>query len=81
MTYTVCRIQHPSGQVAQLDSFGTEDAAKMCLANVVEEALADRSDLSRGEVREMVDEAVRTGRFELRNSSGERDSYLYIDRE
>ena len=81
MTYTVCRIQHPAGQVAQLDSFGTEDAAKMCLANVVEEALADRSDLSRGEVREMVDEAVRTGRFELRNSSGERDSYLYIDRE
>ena len=74
-------MQHPSGQVAQLDSFGTEDAAKMCLANVVEEALADRSDLSRGEVRELVDEAVRTGRFELRNPSGERDSYFYIDKE
>ena len=81
MTYTVCRMQHPSGQVAHLDSFGTEDAAKMCLANVVEEALADRSDLSRGEVRELVDEAVRTGRFVLRDPSGERDSYFYIDKE
>ena len=81
MTYTVCRMQHPSGQVAHLDSFGTEDAAKMCLANVVEEALAGWSDLSRGEVRELVDEAVRTGRFELCNPSGERDSYFYIDKE
>ena len=81
MTYTVCRMQHPSGQVAHLDSFGTEDDAKMCLANVVEEALADRSDLTRVEVRELVDEAVRTGRFELCNSSGERESYLYIDKE
>ena len=81
MTYTVCRIQHPSGQVAHLDSFGTEDAAKMCLANAVEEALADRSDLTRVEVRELVDEAVRTGRFVLRNPSGERDSSLYIDKE
>ena len=53
----------------------------MCLANVIEEALADRSDLSRAEVRELVDEAVRTGRFELCNSSGERESYLYIDKE
>ena len=53
----------------------------MCLANVVEEALADRSDLTRVEVRELVDEAVRTGRFVLRNPSGERDSSLYIDRE
>ena len=74
-------MQHPSGQVAHLDSFGTEDAAKMCLANVVEEALADRSDLSRGEVCELVDEAVRTGRFVLRNPSGERDSYFHIDKE
>ena len=74
-------MQHPSGQVAQLDSFGTEDAAKMCLANVVEEALADRSDLTRVEVRELVDEAVRTGCFVLRNPSGERDSSLYIDKE
>ena len=81
MTYTVCRMQHPSGQVAHLDSFGTEDDAKMCLANVVEEALADRSDLTRVEVRELVDEAVRTGRFELRNPDGQRDSYLYIDKE
>ena len=74
-------MQHPSGQVAHLDSFGTEDAAKMCLANVVEEALADRSDLTRVEVRELVDEAVRTGRFVLRNPSGGRDSSLYIDKE
>ena len=74
-------MQHPSGQVAYLNSFGTEDDAKMCLANVVEEALADRSDLSRVEVRELVDEAVRTGRFELRNSAGERDSFFYIDKE
>ena len=81
MTYTVCRMQHPSGQVAQLDSFGTEDAAKMCLGNVVEEAISDRADLSRVEVRELVDEAVRTGRFELRNPSGERDSSLYLDKE
>ena len=81
MTYTVCRMQHPSGQVAYLNSFGTEDDAKMCLATVVEEALADRSDLTRVEVRELVDEAVRTGRFVLRNPSGERDSSLYIDRE
>ena len=81
MTYTVCRMQHPSGQVAHLDSFGTEEDAKMCLANVVEEALADRSDLTRVEVRELVDEAVRTGRFELRNPDGQRDSYLYIDKE
>ena len=81
MTYTVCRMQHPSGQVAHLDSFGTEDAAKMCLANVIEEALADRSDLSRAEVRELVDEAVRTGRFELRNPDGQRDSFFYIDKE
>ena len=81
MTYTVCRMQHPSGQVAYLNSFGTEDDAKMCLANVVEEALADRSDLSRVEVRELVDEAVRMGRFELRNPDGQRDSYLYIDKE
>ena len=81
MTYTVCRMQHPSGQVAHLNSFGTEDDAKMCLANVVEEALAGWSDLSRGEVRELVDEAVRTGRFVLRNPSGERDSSLYIDKE
>lgn len=74
-------MQHPSGHVAHLDSFGTEDAAKMCFANVVEEALADRSDLTRVEVRELVDEAVRTGRFVLRNQSGERDSSLYIDKE
>ena len=74
-------MQHPSGEVAQLDSFGTEDAAKMYLANAVEEALADRADLSRAEVRELVDEAVRTGRFESRNPSGESDSCLYIDRE
>ena len=74
-------MQHPSGQVAYLNSFGTEDAAKMCLANVVEEALADRADLTRGDVRERVDEAVRTGRFELRNSAGERDSFFYIDKE
>ena len=53
----------------------------MCLANVVEEALAGWSDLSRGEVRELVDEAVRMGRFELRNPDGQRDSYLYIDKE
>ena len=81
MTYTVCRMRHPSGQVARLDSLGTEDAAKMCLANVVEEALADRSDLTRVEVRELVDEAVRTGRFELRNPDGQRDSSFYIDKE
>ena len=81
MTYTVCRIQHPSGQVAHLDSFGTEDAAKMCLANVVEEALADRSDLSRVEVREMVDEAVRDMRFVLNGPDGQRVSYFYIDKE
>ena len=81
MTYTVCRMQHPSGQVAHLDSFGTEDDAKMCLANVVEEALADRSDLTRVEVREMVDESVRTGRFVLRNPDGQRDSCFYIDKE
>ena len=74
-------MQHPSAQVAQLDSFGTEDAAKMCLGNVVEEALSDRADLSRVEVRELVDEAVRTGRFVLCNSAGERDSSLYIDKE
>ena len=74
-------MQHPSGQVAHLDSFGMEDDAKMCLANVVEEALADRSDLTRVEVRELVDEAVRTGRFVLRNPSGERDSCFYIDKE
>ena len=74
-------MQHPSGQVAYLNSFGTEDDAKMCLANVVEEALADRADLTRGDVRERVDEAVRTGRFELRNSAGERDSFFYIDKE
>lgn len=74
-------MQHPSGQVAYLNSFGTEDAAKMCLANVVEEALADRADLTRGDVRERVDEAVRTGRFELRNSAGVRDSFFYIDKE
>ena len=81
MTYTVCRMQHPSGQVAHLDSFGTEDDAKMCLANVVEEALADRSDLSRVEVREMVDEAVRDMRFVLNGPDGQRDSYFYIDKE
>lgn len=81
MTYTVCRMQHPSGQVAHLDSFGTEDDAKMCLANVVEEALADRSDLSRAEVREMVDEAVRDMRFVLNTPDGQRDSYFYIDKE
>lgn len=81
MTYTVCRMQHPSGQVSHLDSFGTEDAAKMSLANAVEETLADRSDLSRGEVRESVDQAVRTGRFELRNPDGQRDSCFYIDKE
>ena len=74
-------MRHPSGQVARLDSLGTEDAAKMCLANVVEEALADRSDLTRVEVRELVDEAVRTGRFELRNPDGQRDSSFYIDKE
>ena len=74
-------MQHPSGQVAYLNSFGTEDAAKMCLGNVVEEALSDRADLTRGDVRERVDEAVRTGRFELRNSAGERDSFFYIDKE
>ena len=74
-------MRHPSGQVARLDSLGTEDAAKMCLANVVEEALADRSDLTRAEVRELVDEAVRTGRFELRNPDGQRDSSFYIDKE
>lgn len=81
MTYTVCRMQHLSGLVAHLDSFGTEDAAKMCLANVVEEALADRSGLTRVEVRELVDEAVRAGRFELRNPDGQRDSSFYIDKE
>ena len=81
MTYTVCRMQHPSGQVAHLDSFGTEDAAKMCLANVIEEALADRSDLSRAEVREMVDEAVRDMRFVLNTPDGQRDSYFNIDKE
>ena len=81
MTYTVCRMQHPSGQVAHLDSFGTEDDAKMCLANVVEEALADRSDLSRVEVREMVDEAVRDMRFVLNGPDGQRVSYFYIDKE
>ena len=53
----------------------------MCLGNVVEEALSDRADLSRVEVRELVDEAVRTGRFVLCNPAGERDSSLYIDRE
>ena len=81
MTYTVCRMQHPSGQVAHLDSFGTEDDAKMCLANVVEEALADRSDLSRVEVRELVDEAVRDMRFVLNGPDGQRVSYFYIDKE
>ena len=74
-------MRHPSRQVARLDSLGTEDAAKMCLANVVEEVLADRSDLTRVEVRELVDEAVRTGRFELRNPDGQRDSSFYIDKE
>ena len=81
MTYTVCRMQHPSGQVAYLNSFGTEDDAKMCLANVVEEALADRSDLSRVEVRELVDEAVRDMRFVLNGPDGQRVSYFYIDKE
>lgn len=59
MTYIVCRMDHPSGQVAQLDSFGTEDAAKMCLANVVEEALAERDYLKSEDVRELLDRAVR----------------------
>ena len=80
MTYTVCRMRHPSGQVARLDSLGTEDAAKMCLANVIEEALADRSDLTRAEVREMVDEAVRDMRFVLNTPDGQRDSYFCIDK-
>lgn len=53
----------------------------MCLANVIEEALADRSDLSRAEVREMVDEAVRDMRFVLNTPDGQRDSYFYIDKE
>ena len=81
MTYTVCRMQHPSGQVAHLDSFGTEDAAKMCLANVVEEVLAERDYLKSEDVRELLDRAVRELRFELCDARGERESYFYIDRE
>ena len=74
-------MQHKSGQIAFLDSFKTEDEAKMCLGNVVEGVCAEREDLTREEVRELVDGAVRDGRFELRNASGERDSYYYIDKE
>ena len=81
MTYIVCRMDHPSGQVAQLDSFGTEDAAKMCLANVVEEALAERDYLKSEDVRELLDRAVRELRLELCDARSERESYFYIDRE
>ena len=81
MKYTVCRMEHASGQIAFLDSFGTENEAKMCLANVVEEAIAERADLADRELREQVDKAVREGRFELRDASGERKSFFYIDKE
>ena len=81
MRYTVCRMEHKSGQIAFLDSFGTEDEAKMYLANAVEAVIADRSDLSDRDIREQVDKAVRDGRFEVRNASGERDTYYYIDKE
>ena len=81
MRYTVCRMEHHSGQIVFLDTFGTEDEAKMYLANAVEEAIADRTDFTDRDIREKVDKAVRDGRFELRNASGERDTYYYIDKD
>ena len=80
MRYTVCRMEHESRQITFLDTFGTENEAKMYLGNAVEAVIADRADFSDRDIREKVDKAVREGRFELRNASGERDAYYYIDK-
>ena len=81
MTYTVSRLYHETRQIAFLGSFQTEDEAKMCLANSVETVCAEVPGLSRDEVRELVDKAVREKHFELRSPDGQRDSYFYIDKE
>ena len=81
MRFTVCRMEHKTGQIAFLDTFGTEGEAKMYLANAVEEAVADRADFTDRDIREQVDKAVRDGRYELRNASGERETYYYIDKD
>ena len=81
MTYTVSRLYHETRQIAFLGAFQTEDEAKMCLANSVESVCAELPGLSREEVRELVDNAARTGHFELRSPDGQRDSYFHIDKE
>ena len=53
----------------------------MYLANVVEEALAEKDCLRSEDVRELLARAVREERLELCKPNGDRENCFYIDRE
>ena len=70
-----------SGWTVPTESYGTENEARMILANEIEEAYASDSSLARRDVQDEVDAALRTGAAEIANDAGTVLYRISIERE
>ena len=81
MGYVVKEEDLQSGEVTRRGPYGTENEARMILANEIEEAYASDSSLARRDVQDEVDAALRTGAAEIANDAGTVLYRISIERE
>lgn len=81
MTYYIRKEGVADGEVTRRGPYGTENEARMILANEIEEAYASDSSLARRDVQDEVDAALRTGAAEITNDAGTVLYRISIERE
>ena len=81
MTYYIRKEGVADGEVTRRGTDGTENEARMILANEIEEAYASDSSLARRDVQDEVDTALRTGAAEIANDAGAVLYRISIERE